>query len=200
MKTMTHSADEGRDARAESCRALFANRSGSSDRFGWSSQVALTHETANAAVWAMFPAVLGFAVEGLAAGRVCFAVLAVVLHQFAALFLGRRVDGQASTWSNAEWAILAVGAAATVAVADFPLWPWLLLPVGPALLLRSARREQLISRTAGPMRIFSVATFGAVLVQLASAVPATGVAIAALGGTFLYLAGLERLVTGERLR
>lgn len=177
----------------------FASRWRNTDRFGWSSQALLTHTAGTAAVWAVCPAVLGIAVEGLAAGRPCFAVLAVLTHQLVALFLSRHLDRR-TTWGNVEWSILAGGGGLTVVVAHLAIAPWLLLPVGPALLLTAARREHLLLRTAAPMRIFSVATFGAVLVQLVAAMPSTGVAIAALGGTFLYLAGLERVVTGERLR
>lgn len=200
MKTMTRPA-VGADAPAADYEALpLIGRRRASHRAGWSSQELLTREAAMAAVWALFPAVLGVAVESLAAGRPCFAVLAVIMHQFLALFLSRRTDGRPTAWGQTEWAIVVVGAIATVAVADVALMPWLLIPVGPALLLRAAKREQLLSRTAGLMRLFSVATFGAVLVQLAAAMPATGVTIAALGGTLLALAGMERLATGERWR
>lgn len=200
MKTMTRPAA---GATASATRHEGFPGTGTTEfvsRPGWPTGVGLSRESATAAVWAMFPAVLGGAVESLAAGRPCFAVLVVILHQFVALFLGGRSDSRRITWGEAEWAILAVGAAATVAVADYRLSPWLLLPVGPALLLRLAKRENLLPRMSGLMRVFSVATLGAILVQLASAVPTAGIAIAVLGGTVLYLAGVERLATGERLR
>ncbi|MGC1272076.1 MAG: hypothetical protein WBC44_00105 [Planctomycetaceae bacterium] len=200
MKTRARPAAGAAASAARQDVLPLAGRADGVARPGWSSRVCLTREAATAAVWAMFPAVLGGAVESLAAGRPCFAVLVVILHQFVALFLGGRNDGRHTVWGELEWAILVVGAAATVAVADYVLWPWLLLPIGPALLLRAAKRENLLPRMAGLMRVFSVATLGAILVQLASAVPSAGIAIAALGGTVLYLAGVERLATGERLR
>ncbi len=196
MKTMTQTS-AGRDAPAFATAPLFPSaRRVRYSRSGWPSHVRLSREAASATVWAVFPAVLGGAIEGLTEGRPCFAVLAVIAHQLIALVLGSRDDGCRISWGAAEWAILAAGAALTVAIADPVLWPWLLVPIAPALLLRAARRGQLFSRIAGLIRVFSVATLGAVLVQLSAATPSAGVAVAVLGGTVLYLAGIERLATG----
>ena len=199
MKTRTRLPSGSQTPVAAIKTLSYASRWRTSDRIGWTSQALLTHTAGTAAVWAAGPAVLGIAVEGLAAGRPGFAVFAVLMHQMGVLFLSRHVDRQ-STWGTVEWSILAVGGALTATIAHLTIALWLLLPVGPALLLWKARREHVSIRLTAPMRIFSMATFGAILVQLASAMPSTGIAIAALGGTCIYLAGLERLVTDERPR
>ena len=129
MKTMTRPA-VGADVPAADYEALpLIGRRRASHRAGWSSQELLTREAAMAAVWALFPAVLGVAVESLAAGRPCFAVLAVIMHQFLALFLSRRTDGRPTAWGQTEWAIVVVGAIVLLGgyvyvQAGGRLWPW----------------------------------------------------------------------------
>ena len=156
------------------------------------------HDAATAALWALFPGVLGGVFASFAAERPMLGVALLLVHQAALLALSVRSDARAIRWGLAEWSLVGIGAAATVALADAMILPWLLLPVAPAALLYIAGRDRLLPRSVCLMRLFSIATLGTVLLQLVTSEPSPATTVALLGGAILFFAAVERIAVGDQ--
>jgi hypothetical protein len=99
--------------------------------------------------------------------------------------------------SQSKWMYLAV-ASATVALVAAPSFViWLLLPIGPVVLLRAACRDANCRWASGVMRVFSVATLLAALMHLAAVGPSEGGALVALAATLPYIAAMEQLAVSR---
>lgn len=155
----------------------------------------MSREALLSAVWSLAPAVLGGSLASLASDRTGTALFLLIAHQLAVVAIVNWKRDQRQAWGPLEWSLLAAGAAATVAFTAPQLVLWLMLPIAPAMLLRVAQRERPLPRATTLMRTFSVATVGAILVQLEPALSNTGEIVAVLGATLLFLASVERLTT-----
>ena len=71
---------------------------------------------------------------------------------------------------------------------------WLLLPIGPAALLRLVARDGEASCVARVIRVFSVATLAAVAVQAVASALSIVTAAVVVALTILFLTALERAV------
>lgn len=92
---------------------------------------------------------------------------------------------------------LAAGSAATVALLEPSLLPWLLLPVAPALLVRAAGGEAPLNCGPRVMRLFAAATLAAVFFQLVATPPDAIETVLLPAGTILFLGAVERLAVSS---
>ena len=149
-----------------------------------------------ATIWSLLPGAIGLVLALLLADHFGWALLVFAAHQITAWALMLRT-GRSARLERSDWICIALGTGLTILLGAPSLFPWLLLPVIPALLLRSACRHGPPPRVVPVMRIFSIASLAAVLMQLAGDRPGIGVLVAVLGATVMGLTALERLVVPD---
>ena len=149
-----------------------------------------------AITWSLLPGAIGLVLALLLADYFAWALFVFAAHQFTAWSL-MILAGRSAKLERSDWISIALGAGLTILLGAPSLLPWLLLPVIPALLLRSACRHGPRPPVIPVMRIFSMASLAAVLMQLAGDRPGIGVIVAVLGATVMGLAALEHLVVPD---
>ncbi|MBA3314442.1 MAG: hypothetical protein H0T47_14295 [Planctomycetaceae bacterium] len=105
--------------------------------------------------------------------------------------------GRSSQVSVATWALVAAASTAAVIVVAPTLAGWLLLPAIPAILLRWSGRDGGSRCDHAVMRIFSIATFTAIVTQLVVTVPVLSTAIAVAAAVVLCLYSVEQLAVSR---
>lgn len=105
--------------------------------------------------------------------------------------------GRSSQATQMTWIIVALVSTAAVLVATPTLAGWLLLPAIPAILLRWACRDSGSRCDRAVMRIFSIATFVAIITQLVVMVPALFPAIVVATAVVLFLFSIEQLAVAR---
>lgn len=189
---MSMLATSSRESRASAA----PGKRGGAPISGWSSFGPAYSPFLLAVMISLLPAMLGGVWTCFSFDRYGWGMALLAFHQMAAWALAYRVP-RPVRWGRVEWIAIALGTGLTIVVSAPMILPWLLLPVVPALLLRSACHCGPPLRVRPLIRVFSLASLAAVVTQLAGNRPGVGVMIAIVGASVLGLLALERLVVRE---